>query len=115
MAQLNFTPEIEVFYMLFERTPSILSMTSLKQHMEYFNFRCKIQLDHPVKLICNLQLDIRFPLQEDEEVSLPMSANSVLSLGERVCGCVERRAAFAITPIVLFAIEYGNEVARSRS
>ena len=83
--------------------------------MENFNFRCKIQLDHPVKLICNLQLDIRFPLQEDEEVSLPMSANSVLSLGERVCGCVERRAAFAITPIVVFAIEYGNEVARSRS
>ena len=24
------------------------SMTSLKQHIEYFNFRCKIQLDLPV-------------------------------------------------------------------
>ena len=42
MVQLNFTPEFEVFYMLFDRYLSIFSLTSLKQHMEYFNFRCKI-------------------------------------------------------------------------
>ena len=32
VVQLNFTPEIEVFYMLFERSLSIFNMTSLKQH-----------------------------------------------------------------------------------
>ena len=36
--------------MLFDRSLSIFSMTSLKQYMEYFHFRCKIQLDHPVNL-----------------------------------------------------------------
>ena len=50
MVQLNFTPEIEVFYRLFERSLSILSITSLKQLMEYFNFRSIIQFDHPVFL-----------------------------------------------------------------
>ena len=40
VVQLNFTPDIEVFHMLFERPLSIFSMTSVKQHMEYFNFRC---------------------------------------------------------------------------
>merc|ERR1712037_472201 len=48
MVQQNFTPEIEVFYMLFDRSLSIFSMTSLKQHMEYFNCRYQIQLDHLV-------------------------------------------------------------------
>ena len=33
--------------MLFDRSISIFSMASLKQHMEYFNFRCLIQLDVP--------------------------------------------------------------------
>ena len=28
---------------------AIFSMISLKQHMEYFNFRCFIQLDHPLQ------------------------------------------------------------------
>ena len=45
VVQPNLIPEIEVFYMLFDRSLSILSMTSHKQHIEYFNFRCKIQLD----------------------------------------------------------------------
>ena len=36
--QLNFTPEIEVFDMLSERSPSIFSMTYLTQHMEYLFF-----------------------------------------------------------------------------
>ena len=40
--------EIQVFYKLFHRSLSIFSMTSLKHYMEYFNFRCKIQLDLPV-------------------------------------------------------------------
>ena len=48
VVQLNFTPEIEVFYMPFGRSLSIFSMTSVKQHIECFNFRCKIQLDLPV-------------------------------------------------------------------
>ena len=45
VVQLNATPETEVFDMLFDRSLSIFSMTFLKQHMEYFNFRCKIQFD----------------------------------------------------------------------
>ena len=48
VVQLNFTPKIGVFYMLFERSISIFSLTSLKQHIEYFHFRCEIQLDLPV-------------------------------------------------------------------
>ena len=48
VVQLNFSPEIEVFYMLLERSLSIFSMTSLKQNIEYFSFRCEIQLDLPV-------------------------------------------------------------------
>ena len=40
VSQLNFTPEVEVFYMVFERSRSIFSRTSLKQHIEYFNFWC---------------------------------------------------------------------------
>ena len=43
VVQLNLTPEIEVFFIFFD--PFISSMTSLKQHMEYYNFRCKIQVD----------------------------------------------------------------------
>ena len=39
VVQLNFTPEIEVVFMLFDRSLPIFSMTSLNQHMEYFNFR----------------------------------------------------------------------------
>ena len=50
VVQLNFPPEIDIFYMLFERSLSNFSTTSLKQHEEYFNFRCKIQLDLPVVL-----------------------------------------------------------------
>ena len=48
---LNLTPKIEVFYQLFDRSLSIFSMTSLKQHMEYCNFRCLVQLDHPVHVL----------------------------------------------------------------
>ena len=52
VVQLNVTPEIEVFYMPFERSRfiSTRTITSLKQNIEYFSFRCKIQLDLPVRL-----------------------------------------------------------------
>ena len=40
VVKLNLTPEIEILYMLFDRSLSIFSMTLLKQHMEYFYFRC---------------------------------------------------------------------------
>ena len=33
VVQLNFTPEIKVFYMLYDRSLWIFSMTSLKQHL----------------------------------------------------------------------------------
>ena len=54
VVQLNFTPDMEVFSILFERSLStyyscflrIFSMTSITQHIEYF--RCIIQLDIPV-------------------------------------------------------------------
>ena len=46
--QTEFTPEIEVLYMLLEISLSSFSITSLKQPIENFNFRCKIQLDLPV-------------------------------------------------------------------
>ena len=48
---VNFTPEVEVFYMLYERSLSFFRMTSLKQHMGYFNFLCKMQSDLPVGIV----------------------------------------------------------------
>ena len=48
VVQLIFTPEIEVFYMLFERRHTENRMRSIKQHIKYFNSRSKVQLDHPV-------------------------------------------------------------------
>ena len=42
VVQLNFTPEIKAFYMRFERFLSIFSVTSLKPHIQYFHFQCKI-------------------------------------------------------------------------
>ena len=40
VVQLSPTPEIKVSYMLFERSLSIFSMKSIKQHIEHFNFWC---------------------------------------------------------------------------
>ena len=49
--QRDSTPEIEVFHMPFERSYTInRMMKSIKQHIKYFNFRSKVQLDHPVHL-----------------------------------------------------------------
>ena len=42
--------------MLFDGAASIFTITSVKKHIEYFNFRRKIQLDHPVVTI-HLLLD----------------------------------------------------------
>ena len=43
--QLDLTPEIELFHVLFERSLSISSVTSPKQHFEYVHFRCQIKFD----------------------------------------------------------------------
>ena len=43
MVQLNFTQEIEVFYMLFNRSLSIFIISYLKHHIEYMNFRCVLR------------------------------------------------------------------------
>ena len=50
--QLDFTPQIEVFYMLFERCHTKNRKRSLKLVIKYFNFRNRIQLkllNHPVQ------------------------------------------------------------------
>ena len=39
-------PVSSVLYMLFDTALSIFTTTSIKKHIEYFNFRSKIQLDH---------------------------------------------------------------------
>ena len=44
--QLDLTPEIEVFHMLFERSRTKNRKKSIKQHRKYFNFRSKVQLNH---------------------------------------------------------------------
>ena len=49
VVQLNFTLVIGVFCMLFDIT-FYFTITSVKKYIEYFNFRCKIQLDHPVQV-----------------------------------------------------------------
>ena len=46
--QLDFTSEIKVLYMLFERCHSRNRNISIKQCIKYFNIRSKIQLNHPV-------------------------------------------------------------------
>ena len=48
--QVDFTPEMEVLYMLFERYHIKNRKRSFKQAIKYFNFRSKIQLDHPVQV-----------------------------------------------------------------
>ena len=41
---------MEVYHMLFERCHTKNGKRSIKQHIKYFNFRGKVQLDHPVEL-----------------------------------------------------------------
>ena len=48
VVQLDFTPEMEVLYMMFDRCHTKNVKRFLKQHIKYFNFRSKIQLDQPV-------------------------------------------------------------------
>ena len=48
VAQLDLIPEIKVLYMLFNRCNIDITKKYPKQHTQYFNFRCKIQLGHPV-------------------------------------------------------------------
>ena len=56
VVELDSTQEIEVFCMMFDRSPPIFTMTSIKHHKEYFNYRCKIQLDHPALIPSSLLL-----------------------------------------------------------
>ena len=42
-----------IFYAVRDISFSILSMTSLKHHISYFHFRCKIQLDLPVGVVAD--------------------------------------------------------------
>ena len=44
----GFTPEMEVFYMLFKRGPTKNKKRFLKQLIKYFCYRSIIQLDHRV-------------------------------------------------------------------
>ena len=72
VVQRNFTPEIEVFYMLFDTSLSIFTLASLKQHMTYFNFRCWIQLDLPVQERGgrNLNLILQFAQESQSKIWL---------------------------------------------
>lgn len=47
VVQLDFTPEIKLFSMLFDRSLSIFTLTSVKQHIEWG----QIQLDHLVDML----------------------------------------------------------------
>ena len=53
--QLDLTPEIEVFHMLFERCPTKNRKSSLKQHIKCLNCWSKILLDRP--LLANMPLE----------------------------------------------------------
>ena len=39
---------------MFDRWRTIFATRYLKQHVEYFNFRCKIELDHPVHMLAGV-------------------------------------------------------------
>ena len=47
--QLDLTPEIEVFHLLFERCLTKFRKRSIKQHIKYFNFRSLVQLERPLQ------------------------------------------------------------------
>ena len=53
--QLDFTPVMEVFFIFHAKNRK----RSLRQHKKYFNFRSKIQLDHPVQQTRGVQLQLR--------------------------------------------------------
>ena len=59
VVQLYFKPEIGVPDMLCH---SKHRKSSIKQHTEYFIFRCEIQLDHPVNVDTWSQYRYVFPL-----------------------------------------------------
>ena len=62
VVQLDLTTDIEVFYMLFDRSLSIFSTTSLQQHIEYFNLCCKIHLYLPLQWIMDIGMFILIPV-----------------------------------------------------
>ena len=46
--ELDLTPEIEVFHLLFETGHTKNRKKYIKLHIKYINFRCLVQLYHPV-------------------------------------------------------------------
>ena len=65
VVQLDFTLIIEVFNILFNRCHSESRKSPIKLHTEYFNFLCKIQLDHPVPTLSLCILAERRRKRED--------------------------------------------------
>ena len=47
--KLDLTPEIKVLHRMFVRCHTKNRMRSIKQHINYFNFRSKVQLDPAVE------------------------------------------------------------------
>ena len=52
--QLDFAHETEALYMQFERCYTTNIKRYSKQHIKYFNFLSKVQLDHPVLTVSSL-------------------------------------------------------------
>ena len=90
VVQLDFTPDIEVLCIMFQRYLYIFTAISTTQHVEYFNFRCRIQLDHPVhaKLTAITELSKEVPKKACvrlPETRIWPSAQPWTSLFVRLC------------------------------
>ena len=78
--QLDFSPEMEVFYKLFERCHTQNGKRSLKHHIKWFNFR-KVQLDHHVRGTTPLRREHFFHSVESANIyALPLTFKSGLLL-----------------------------------
>ena len=78
--QLSFTPHILVFYCICCLRYLFLLTTSLKRHIKYFNFRCKIQLDHPV--VSFPQIALNFQMLHNLQQSLAFLAGRGVAVEE---------------------------------
>ena len=66
--RIYFTPEMEVFYMLFERCHTKKRKRTLKQHIKYINFRSNNKLDHPVVVhIQGIPLEVECESDETQD------------------------------------------------
>ena len=83
VAQLDLIPEIKVLYMLFNRCNIDITKKYPKQHTQYFNFRCKIQLGHPVLVPVAHKLQFRSnfgdgaPLKCRNDMNMGIIHNSI--------------------------------------